>query len=132
MEEQVLVEVDSQGNILRILKNRKQTRSLPTETVLEVSRTFAVGEIRRQVFLRAGCTPNKPGECEWCGELIVWNRGSSKSGHLHEKTFRSNGGEISLENSVAICRNCHLGLHGAHGNRRWHTAKIKERYSGHL
>lgn len=49
---------------------------------------------------------------------------------MHEKiargkmVFKGEDGEYSVENSVAICGNCHLGKNGAHGNRRWHSAKI--------
>jgi 5-methylcytosine-specific restriction endonuclease McrA len=40
---------------------------------------------------------------------------------MHEKVFRGNGGEISLENSIILCADCHIlnpNQKGAHGGRQ--------------
>lgn len=122
----VLAEVDDRGDPIRIFRTVKATFSYPVESVKEFPKTFAVGMIRSKVFARTGCTPHQPGACEWCGRTIIWQAGEWNSGHMHEKHFKGKGGEVSVENGVAICRPCHTGRDGAHGNRRWHSAKLKE------
>jgi 5-methylcytosine-specific restriction endonuclease McrA len=52
--------------------------------------------------------------CEFCGNVITQG-----TGHMHEKLFKGNGGEVSLDNCVAICAACHIGKDGEHGNRKW-------------
>lgn len=66
-----------------------------------------VGAIRRQILER------QHHECLRCGALI-----SEESMHMHEKIHRGRGGEISLENSVGLCADCHIGRSGEHGSRR--------------
>jgi len=122
----VLCEIDSEGSPIRIFRNVKDTFSFPVESVQEFPKAFAVGMIRSKVFRRAGCTPHQDGECENCSRPIIWKAGYWNSGHMHEKVFKGRGGEVSVENGVAICRDCHLGPNGAHGDRRWQTAKLKE------
>jgi len=117
----VLVEVNLQGDPIRIFRTVKDSLQVDVESVQEVPKAYAVGAIRRQVFARAGCTPHQIGECEWCGRNISW-----ETGEMHEKVFKGKGGEVSVVNSVAICHECHQGKNGAHGNRRWHSAKLKE------
>ena len=47
------------------------------------------------------------GICEECKKQPDW-RGL----HPHEKIFRSQGGELSMENTVMICGRCHSAEHG--------------------
>lgn len=47
------------------------------------------------------------GICELCGKPPDW-RGL----HPHEKVFRSHGGKVSLENTVAACGRSHSKEHG--------------------
>lgn len=122
----VLCEVDDQGTPIRIFKPQKKAYTFPVEQVNEFPHGFAVGIIRRQVFQRAGCTRIQPGCCEECGATIIWEAGSYNSGEMHEVISKGKGGEVSVDNSKAICRACHTGPNGAHGNRRWHSAKLKE------
>lgn len=35
---------------------------------------------------------------------------------MHELVSKGKGGEVSLENSIGLCADCHLNT--AHGNRR--------------
>lgn len=53
------------------------------------------------------------GTCEICGE--------KRPGlEPHEKQHRGNGGKLSLENSVMVCRQCHNREHGNRNPRlRW-------------
>lgn len=131
-EKLILAEVDEHGDPIRIFKYRKKAYLYPVKSVNEFMYAFAVEAIRRKVFARAGCTRVKPGECEWCGAEIIWEKGYPNSGHMHEKiargkmVFQGEDGEYSVDNSVAICSNCHIGPNGAHSNRTWHSAKIKE------
>ena len=80
----------------------------------------AVGSIRRQVFERARNPLTGLVECENCGRIITW-----EFGEMHERVPKGNGGEVSLGNCEALCRECHTGSQdSAHGNRRWQTAKL--------
>lgn len=132
MRKPVLCEVDERGDPIRIFKFRKKAFQYPVESVSEFPYAFAVGMIRSKVFARAGCTPHQSGSCEECGATIIWEKGCPLSGHMHEKvargkmTFQSTDNEYSIENSVAICRSCHIGPNGAHKERSWHTAKNRE------
>jgi 5-methylcytosine-specific restriction endonuclease McrA len=47
------------------------------------------------------------GCCEMCG-----GNGFPFGLHPHEKIFRSQGGEMSLENSIVLCQACHAPKHG--------------------
>lgn len=129
MNKTVLCEVDPDGSPIRIFKFAKHAYQLPVDRYKEFTKAEAVLSIRLKVFARAGCTPDCAGTCESCGRSIIWERGHYSSGELHEvvpkgKTvFNGPEGEVSVTNSVAICRSCHTGPEGAHGNRRWQTAK---------
>lgn len=73
------------------------------------------GLIRKQLCERAGglffwdgkqgvCLQ---GKCEECGKPPDW-RGL----HPHERVFRSQGGKVSLKNSLMLCGKCHSERHG--------------------
>lgn len=112
----VFVEIDAQGNPVRIFRNTREALELPAERVRGLPRSSAVHSIREAILLRSH------GLCEsGCGRRI--NR---ETGEMHEKLPRGKGGEISLTNSIFICRPCHTGPQGAHGNRRWHTSRITQ------
>lgn len=68
--------------------------------------TEAVKSIRKQVYSRSEQM------CEYCGEIITWS-----TMHMHEKIPKGKGGEVSLENCVALCAECHLNKE--HGDRKW-------------
>ena len=98
----VYVELDDQDQIIRIYR-----RFPPFNTNFrEVPRVYAVGVIRQRILERA------EGRCEYCGKFIDYHF------HMHEKKPRGRGGEISMENSVALCASCHIGQNGEHGMRR--------------
>ena len=113
----VLIGVD--GRPVRIFRNR-EWRDFPVESVVQMIKTEAVRSIREQVFERAKNPLTGLCECHNCGRIITW-----KTGEMHEKIFRGKGGEQSLENCEARCRECHTGSpDSAHGSRRWQTAKL--------
>lgn len=97
------VEKDASGNIIRIFRT-PGAAAASKGIVVEWPRKDAVEAIRRQVFKRSG------NECEYCGGPVTWKF------HMHEKIPRGERGEISLENCVALCSDCHLN--GEHGNRK--------------
>ena len=67
---------------------------------------MSTAEIRRAVYDR------QHGECLWCSKFVTFQQA-----HLHEKLHRGHGGKISLDNSIILCSNCHIGPKGDHGNR---------------
>ena len=84
-----------------------------------MTKVEAVKYIREQVFVRS---KNDDGiaECERCGRYITWD-----SMEMNEKKLKSLGGEVSLENCEALCRDCHqTGPDAFHKDRRWQSAKI--------
>lgn len=103
----VYVELNDKGRVSQIFRKYPTNLRLPSPTEIshkrltQVSRTKAVTEVRHQIFVRSG------GGCEYCGAAVT-----EQTGHMHEKVFRSHGGEISLANSVFICYTCHRGEHG--------------------
>ena len=114
------VQVGEQGEVVRIFRTTKDYISYRLqfpEFVKTMSKAAAVGEIRRQVFERA------KNACEWCGTRLTWD-----TGEMHERIHRGDGGEQSLANCIMLCRRCHTAPipSSAHGNRRWHTAKVSE------
>jgi 5-methylcytosine-specific restriction endonuclease McrA len=89
--------------------------------MLLIDRGKAVGQIRQQVFERCSVEGSSDWhECERCGRTITW-----ETMEMHETLPKGSGGEVSLENCEALCHQCHQGAEdSAHGNRRWHSAKI--------
>lgn len=122
----VLVQVNLNGDPIRIIKTAKLARLLPVEEVAEWPKADAVRSIRWQIYQRS---KNEEGqsECEWCGRYLTW-----ESGEMHEVVPRGkrddngNAGEVSLANSVFLCHDCHQNSDRAHGSRRWHSAKLKK------
>jgi hypothetical protein len=87
---------------------RLATDSNLNSKIIPFSRVDAVRMIRSTIFNIQG------GRCLWCGKLLTRD-----SAQMHEQISRSKGGEISLENSIILCYNCHQGSRdSAHGNRR--------------
>lgn len=109
----VFVEIHDDGEFLAVVRIFRHWRAAAESAaydlgkVIEYPRSVAVENIRRQVFRRAA------NECERCGAPITW-----ATMHMHEKVFKSDGGEVSLENCQALCYDCHLGRpSSAHSNR---------------
>lgn len=116
----VQAQVDEQGKVVRIFRTTREAvlyRVKFPEFVKTMPKELAVGDLRRQVFDRARWA------CEWCGCVLTWS-----TGEMNEKIPRGNGGEQSLENCNLLCADCHRAPKASsmHGNRRWHTAKVKK------
>lgn len=101
-------EVNILGKVQRIFRNYKtacERFDTPGNTdVLEIPRKDAIASVRNQIWERT------KGDCEWCGKPI-----SEQSLHMHEVIHRGKGGEVSLQNSVGLCYECHFSL--GHGDR---------------
>lgn len=98
------VDLGPDGRAIRIIKRVSFSPHDPDPA--EMSKKQAVSDIRTQVFERSG------GECERCATPITY-----RTMHMHETLHRGRGGEVSVENSVAICPPCHIGKNGEHANR---------------
>ena len=104
----VWVEINERGDPLRVLRNNKEANYRPSKRLFAYwDRAEAVLGIRNRIFDRS------EGNCELCAVPVTWD-----TGHMHEKLPRGKGGEISLENSIFICSNCHRVQHKAR-NPRW-------------
>ena len=90
----------SHGEPIHIFKSEKAAVESGYQFITEVPRRYAVANIRHQLFLRSG------GQCENCDANLT-----EKSGHMHERVWRGQGGDISLENSIFICFKCHGFAH---------------------
>ncbi len=117
----VRVEIGPNGLPCRIFRDKSWKTC---DSVQIMDRGKAVGAIRAQVFDRAtGDSPagGEISECERCGRFIRW-----ETFEMHETVPKGKGGEVSLSNCEALCRDCHqTGPDAAHADRRWQSSKIK-------
>lgn len=102
----VMVELGKDGTIQRIFRFTKHAFAVDPQFVKEYSRKDAVAAIRHAVFERSG------GYCEACGIEVTEHSGWHK-GEMHERVPRGRGGEISLDNSIFVCRKCHEQAHSS-------------------
>ena len=113
MRKPVWVEKNRRGAIVRIFKNQRtavEARVGKRDHELDVQPyAVAVASIRAQVFERAR------GICEACGVA----RATEMDERLPRGSFDKEGhsGQISLDNSRALCHGCHQGPKGHHGDR---------------
>jgi len=98
----VWVEVDMDGDVVRVFKNRSAASRVTdlNNIVVQMEYTAAVKAVREAIVIRGH------GFCELCGSPIT-----KSNGHMHEQKHRGKGGEISLANSVFICSTCHATAH---------------------
>lgn len=109
---QVWVEIGAGGLPIRIFRHKRDAK---VGFYREWGYTEAVKLIRHQLFLRSG------GFCELCASPVI-----ESSGQMHEQKHRGKGGEISLQNSVFICYDCHQRAHRARRPRfgeSWNAEK---------
>jgi hypothetical protein len=124
MDKKVRVELGENDLPIRIF--RKDKKWLQCDNWIWLTKKDAVGLIRLQVFERTGGRvvdgeTAELGKCEGCERPIRW-----ETFEQHEKQFKGRGGEVSLQNCIALCGNCHQwGPNAAHKDRRWQTAKLK-------
>ena len=117
----VWVQIDEEGTPVRIIKTAKLARALPDGQAIEWDKNDATEKIRRKVYERSKNAVGQP-ECERCSKPVTW-----ETGEMHERIHRGcrdtegNRGEVSVANSIFICRGCHRK---EHGNRVWNKARI--------
>lgn len=85
----------------------KQTSKFPSS--VRVIRT----EFKRNPDVVAEVLAHANGYCEECGNPAPFIRASDGTPYLeiHHKTFLSDGGEDTVENTMALCPNCHREKH---------------------
>lgn len=69
-------------------------------------------EIRHTIYMR------QEGRCLWCDKFLT-----EAQAHLHEIVPRSQGGKISLDNSIILCYDDHIN--GAHGHRNLQFRRMR-------
>lgn len=96
------------GLPIRIIKPREAYNARDIEIAF-VDKTWAIGEIRRQVFERDNY------ECRRCGKRL-----NLQNGHMDHIISKGEGGETSVANGWLLCFDCHEGNKATseHGNRR--------------
>lgn len=116
----VWVEIDEDRKPLRVFKNHKaMVLAMPYVEcgfTTQMERREAVGAIREAIYVRQN------GTCLNCPTILT--RGSF---HMHEREHRGQGGEISLENGIGLCYDCHLGDSGQHPEKRLMFSKRKDK-----
>jgi len=113
----VWVEQNAKGEAIRILSKanaKLETFRSSETTYYGWDSVEAVCSVRRQIFDRCR------GECEICASPVT-----ESSGHMHEQKHRGKGGEISLDNSIFICVQCHKRAHKDR-NPRWKLRGVTE------
>jgi 5-methylcytosine-specific restriction endonuclease McrA len=107
MNKRVWVQMELELYPVRIFRTHKAAIESGTH-IQHMDRAEAVRSIRDRLWLLS------ESQCMWCGFPV-----SYENFHMHEVVPRGAGGEISLENSVVICAECHIiGPDAAHSNRR--------------
>lgn len=99
MTKMVWCAIDFRGGITEIFKSKKAAFASTAHKLEEMSKSFAISEIRYSIFYRQN------GICINCPNFITW-----AGMHLHEKKHRGQGGTYSLENDEGLCADCHLRI----------------------
>ncbi len=112
-----LVWVELAGlRVVRIFRSRKDALHSTHRDIGLMRRNEAVGDIRTQVFNRAGW------HCERCGTPLTY-----QTGQMDERVSKGEGGEVSLDNCWLLCHGCHQGRPDAeHGNRQPQFGKARQ------
>lgn len=115
----VWVGIGRDGLAERIFKNRKQA-VLAGEPLggAFMLRSEAVTVIRRKIWNRDNKT------CTHCGATVPWS-----VMEMHERIWRSRGGEISVANGTTLCYDCHQHDDVAgHGTRsiKWSSSSSQK------
>ena len=110
MPKMVWAELGDDGLAVRLFKNWKaasQSGHYPARAALML-RSIAIEDIRRKVWER------DKKRCTHCGNVVAWY-----ALELHEHLWRGRGGEVSVENGVTLCSDCHQNSEVAgHGKRK--------------
>lgn len=99
---------------VRIFVTVKAAIAHPQDLV-QLDYAEAVESIRLQVFERDNY------KCTHCSAEVTWGKPGEHGppkGEMHERVWRGNGGEISVENSTTLCYYCHHHTEAGHGKRK--------------
>lgn len=96
--------LDRESRLNRIKINGNATPSKKTVTSTVFSRN---PDVVAETLVRA------EGRCEKCGNQAPFVRAKDRTPYLevHHRKRLADGGEDSLENTIAVCPNCHRELH---------------------
>lgn len=111
----VWVERNILGRIVRIFRSTHGEgwkRAMAEGSIFTCPKLDAIGAIRKQIWQRCG------GRCEWCSKPVTESGSLYKRMNMHERVAKGSGGEVSLDNSVGICYDCHFNDPAAHGDRK--------------
>jgi 5-methylcytosine-specific restriction endonuclease McrA len=100
------------GKVWRIFRSRKSASiaGLTCQTSV-MAKVDAERTIKKQLWDLA------KGKCTWCSKDVpLTGGGLYNNSHIHEQDPRGKGGEVSMENSIILCYDCHMNV--AHGNRK--------------
>lgn len=102
-------DVDQSMRLKEIERNKRlENASRYPEVVQTISRGFRRNpDVAAAVFIRAN------GKCEQCKNNAPFIRSTDGTPYLevHHKIMLSEGGEDTVENTIAVCPNCHRELH---------------------
>ena len=114
-----------------VSKSRKEKSEERRIRIKKASKIPIMVESKSISFVRnpdivAETLENSKGICAYCGNHAPFNRDSDETPYLevHHIIPLSEGGEDSIENSVALCPNCHRQAH--FGKLNFNIDKIKK------
>lgn len=101
-----------------VAKSRKSSRALRLSRLANAPRKPAIVQRLVSVFVRnpdvvAEVLDRADGKCERCPATAPFRRKSDGTPYLevHHRVQLSAGGDDTVENSIALCPNCHRELH---------------------
>lgn len=110
MEEELYQEIKQAMKKSKIERKRHlENKNSPFPEEYEVTtRAF-----KRDAFVIAEVLLRANGICERCGEEAPFKRATDGTPYLevHHKKWLSKGGEDTVDNTIAVCPNCHRELH---------------------
>ena len=104
------VEVSLRSSHAARLERLRSAPSFPSRIVVQSSQFVRNPDVVAEVLLRSS------GRCEKCSSAAPFRRSSDGTPYLevHHRVPLSAGGEDTVDNSTAVCPNCHRRLH--HGS----------------
>ena len=96
------------------LRKRLKGTGAPPQRQLVATHQFA-----RNPYVAAATLRRAKGRCEECGQPAPFTRRSNGEPYLevHHRVFLADGGDDSLDNTMALCPNCHRKAHYGQANQ---------------
>lgn len=109
LEKELKEEIENSENLTSVERNERLSKAdkLPQRTKILSSGFKRNPDVIVEVLLRAN------GICEKCNKPAPFLRAKDNTPFLeiHHKIFLANGGEDTVDNTIAVCPNCHRELH---------------------